>query len=313
MFRYVVGIDRGGVTVDSSSKISKEEMLLEVKEISEEFDYGIYFFQKVNVYTVLGDEYTIVYSPVEINTGKILNYAQNSDDGVYVSLQKLTSLIKESSNKVDKLIEKLEKLTGKKVKLKEASSSTKFELTSKGKSLVADYKQLHSALVRLGVEDDFELGDDAMDAQTVYGAAVVLKDINSLKPYFTLDEIIDIEGDEEFVEKTLIPLYLRRGYIKQVTTENVKLTEVAKTFKKDIGLSKSFDEFREIDSLLRKAGFKASTIEDTVRGIVDETLDYYWWIARGDDMPHGITINNPKIFKTKMYNALLDYQGESEY
>ena len=215
---------------------------------------------------------------------------------------------------LNKLIESLEKLTGKKVKLKEKRSLVK----TMGSLTEEEFKQLiNNDLLLI---PDTNIPGNLIDVIT-----------SSLQESIDLDTVAEILGEFESEDldytnyedaaRELTSSYKRfkkaivQGYISAKEPLNfidIKTSKVSKK-KKEIRLMSSFDEFEEIDSLLRQAGFKASTIQDTKRGIVDETLDYYWWIARGDDMPHGITINNPEILKTKMYNTLLDYQGENEY
>lgn len=221
--------------------------------------------------------------------------------------------------KVDQLIEKLEKLTGKKVKLKEASPSTRtmgsltqkeFEILINNDKLFFVDKKIPMNLTDV-ISKSLEENNSLEDVANILGLDE--EDVDDLDHTNYEDAAMELTSSYKRFKEAIAQGYISaKEPLNFINSKKVKLKEVAKTFKKDIGLSISFDEFREIDSLLRKAGFKASTIEDTVRGIVDETLDYYWWIARGDDMPHGITINNPKIFKTKTYNTLLNYQSESE-
>lgn len=122
----------------------------------------------------------------------------------------------------NKLIESLEKLTNKKVKLVEnnlieGSSKLKYQLASKGKYLIADLIKFNELLHKLEIEDDFELGEDAIDSQSTFGAAGVLKNVTHVtgnySSSFTLDQLIKEIGDEEFVKEELVPLYLKQGYI----------------------------------------------------------------------------------------------------
>lgn len=140
------------------------------------------------------------FTIIDADTGKVII---NSEEEEEEDLDETTN----------KLIEALEKLTNKKVNLAEAPSQLVFQLTPKGKYLIADLTKFNELLRRLEIEDDFNLGEDGIDSQSVFGAAQVFTNLK--KSRFTLDELIKEVGDDEFVTEELIPLYLKQGYIVQ--------------------------------------------------------------------------------------------------
>lgn len=100
--------------------------------------------------------------------------------------------------------------------------------------------------------------------------------------------------------------------LESITRKKVKLIEARNA---GISLSDDFgeDEFDDIDTRLKAKGFKSVSIEDAINNHSMPDADFKWWIAQGDDMPHGISIFNPAILKTEEYRELLSYKGKNIY
>lgn len=90
--------------------------------------------------------------------------------------------------------------------------------------------------------------------------------------------------------------------LEKLTNKKVKLVEKENFKQIDISLSDSFDDelFNKITSKLKSKGFI-------------EGQDFEWWIARGDDMPHGVSILNPAIVKTNEFEVLKGFEGDNVY